>query len=566
MTALLLRALSSLHWAPAHWVCAPLLACALYLAGLGAVPLQLSDEPREAEIAREMWVTGPLDVPRLNGRPYVIKPPLAYWAAAGVFALAGDPTPGEGLVRLPSALFTLGSAALVALVGWRWLSLRHGLLAALILCASPGVLSHGRRFTSDPALAFGVSVAIGAGLCALRAEGTRRALLMAVGGGVGLALGFLAKGPIAPALVGATLLAAVLVARGPRGLVAGRPLLVAGTLLALLAPAALLWAWLLERAGGEALQQFVLDYHARGLTGEGDPALGPPPHVREWWYYLVHGPDGFLPWLLFLPLLLLARGAPASPASAEAGPAPSPRRLLAVWALAPLVFLTLLSQKRTVYALPLYPPLALLAACALLDPLPAGWPRLTSGLRTAWRVLGPGAALGAGGVALWGLASREPRALLLLVLGGLILALVRRDARERAAPLPYPFGTVSAVALLILGLLVVVEPLARQERTLRPFARELAAQLAEEPRAELHGFRISDDTGRVDGAVAFELGRTFPVVPDAPALQALLRADPQARVLMDLPEWEREGRPGRVVASFRTYRRELVLVAREERP
>ena len=39
------------------------------------------DEPREAEISREMWLA-PSVVPTLNGRPFIEKPPLYYWTSA----------------------------------------------------------------------------------------------------------------------------------------------------------------------------------------------------------------------------------------------------------------------------------------------------------------------------------------------------------------------------------------------------------------------------------------------------------------------------------------------------
>ena len=54
----------------------------LFLPGLGARDLGNPDEPRYAEIAREMLIEpGPeaLLVPRLNGQIYSEKPPLLFW-------------------------------------------------------------------------------------------------------------------------------------------------------------------------------------------------------------------------------------------------------------------------------------------------------------------------------------------------------------------------------------------------------------------------------------------------------------------------------------------------------
>ena len=70
----------------------------LALAGLFAISflglardLWTPDEPREAEIGREMWLV-PTIVPRLNGESFIEKPPLYYWTVAGAYALFGGPS------------------------------------------------------------------------------------------------------------------------------------------------------------------------------------------------------------------------------------------------------------------------------------------------------------------------------------------------------------------------------------------------------------------------------------------------------------------------------------------
>ena len=57
------------------------------LLGVGREPWT-PDEPREAEISREMWLA-PSVVPSLNDAAFVEKPPLYYWTVASVFALVG---------------------------------------------------------------------------------------------------------------------------------------------------------------------------------------------------------------------------------------------------------------------------------------------------------------------------------------------------------------------------------------------------------------------------------------------------------------------------------------------
>ena len=52
-------------------------------------PLALPDEGRYADIGRWMFTSGDWLVPRLNGIPFLHKPPLLYWLQAEVFALVG---------------------------------------------------------------------------------------------------------------------------------------------------------------------------------------------------------------------------------------------------------------------------------------------------------------------------------------------------------------------------------------------------------------------------------------------------------------------------------------------
>src|SRR5262249_23635868 len=72
----------------------------LFFYGLGQFGLVGADEPRYAQVTREMlarhdWVT-----PTLNGTPWLEKPPLYYWQAMIAFAIFGV---RDSVARLPSA-------------------------------------------------------------------------------------------------------------------------------------------------------------------------------------------------------------------------------------------------------------------------------------------------------------------------------------------------------------------------------------------------------------------------------------------------------------------------------
>jgi 4-amino-4-deoxy-L-arabinose transferase-like glycosyltransferase len=84
----------------------------VYFYGLGRAPLVGADEPRYAEVAREMFARGDLVTPTLGGRPWFEKPALGYWAAMAGFKLFGV---SEWSARLGAAL---AGWLTVLLVGW----------------------------------------------------------------------------------------------------------------------------------------------------------------------------------------------------------------------------------------------------------------------------------------------------------------------------------------------------------------------------------------------------------------------------------------------------------------
>ena len=66
-----------------------LLAAVIFLTNLGGYDLWPPDEPRFAQVAREMLQSGDFLVPRINGQPYTEKPPMLFWATALLSAPLG---------------------------------------------------------------------------------------------------------------------------------------------------------------------------------------------------------------------------------------------------------------------------------------------------------------------------------------------------------------------------------------------------------------------------------------------------------------------------------------------
>ena len=92
------------------------------------------DEPRDAAIGRAMWESGDWIVPRLNGEPFLEKPPLYWWAQSALFALLGRATPT--LARLPSALFGFAALLLTYALGRSFFSARTCLVGMPDSCSA----------------------------------------------------------------------------------------------------------------------------------------------------------------------------------------------------------------------------------------------------------------------------------------------------------------------------------------------------------------------------------------------------------------------------------------------
>src|ERR1043165_4836034 len=88
-----------------------ILIIAFSLYGLGGLPLLGPDEPRYAQVAREMFLSGDLVTPRLGGHTWFEKPALLYWMIVGSFKIFGV---HEWSARLGPAL----GGALTIAAGW----------------------------------------------------------------------------------------------------------------------------------------------------------------------------------------------------------------------------------------------------------------------------------------------------------------------------------------------------------------------------------------------------------------------------------------------------------------
>ena len=169
------------------------LSLLLLLSGNWILPLTDRDETRFAEASREMLERGDFVVPWFNGAWRFDKPILIYWCQATSYTFLGV---NDFAARLPSAVFTTATALLLVRWGRKRMDIRTSFLAGAIFVTALHVAIIGRVATADMALVFFTTLAAWSGWEFTRPENPARKTWWLIFY-VTLALGFLAKGPVA---------------------------------------------------------------------------------------------------------------------------------------------------------------------------------------------------------------------------------------------------------------------------------------------------------------------------------------------------------------------------------
>ncbi|HEX8910718.1 MAG TPA: glycosyltransferase family 39 protein [Humisphaera sp.] len=353
---------------PRSLVIVILYAGLLLLTALGGrVRVLTQHEVFAAQPAREMLSGGHWVIPHFAGVPRLVKPPAAGWLIAGSMKLFG--TEAEWAVRLPAGLAGVATAALVAVLAGRWLGDAGGLVAGLMQASFFYVLMQARLAEADMPMCAAVALAMlafarGAVDRPPEARGlgpVRWAVLFHLG----LALSFLFKG-VGGGFVLAGCMTWTLVTGRWRAAVG---LLVHPAGLAVLLPLAGAWPALALREQPGLLRIWYREVFARYKGDAFDPS--DPWHVYFWVVPLL-----LLPWLPFavrglVEKVKLLRGGGTSAAGALRS-LRSHRRatFLLCWFAAGMTILTFSAARHKHYAIPMLPPLTLLAAAGFL-----GWVR-----------------------------------------------------------------------------------------------------------------------------------------------------------------------------------------------
>jgi 4-amino-4-deoxy-L-arabinose transferase-like glycosyltransferase len=228
-------------------------------------------------LARHDWIT-----PVLGGKPWLEKPPLYYWQAILAYKVFGV---SDWAARLPSAM----DATLMVIAIYFFLRrLRPGfhLDAALMTASAAGVIGFARAASMDMVLAATFTIALLA-WWTWNEDGGKYWLAMCYGC---LALGTLAKGPVAP-LLAALIIVSFAAAKGDYRLLR-RTLWIPGILI--FCALALPWYMAVQIRNPEFFRVFLLEHN---LARFGTNLYR---HKQPFWYFVPVGLLGLVPWTVFV--------------------------------------------------------------------------------------------------------------------------------------------------------------------------------------------------------------------------------------------------------------------------
>jgi 4-amino-4-deoxy-L-arabinose transferase-like glycosyltransferase len=458
----------------------------LFFYGLGRFGLVGADEPRYAQVAREMldrrdWIT-----PVLGGQLWLEKPPLYYWQAMFAYSLYGV---SDATARVPSAF----DATLLVLAVYIFLRrFRSGveLDGALITASCAGVVGFARAAGTDMPLASTFSLAMLA-WWAWRENG-KRAYLAAFY--FFLALGTLAKGPVAPFL--AALIIGLYAAAAREVRVIAKTLWLPGV--ALFCAVSLPWYFAVQMRNPEFFRIFFLQHNLERFSSNVYH------HHAPFWYYLPVTLLALVPWTVFVlaacvESVRLWWAERSSITSTNENWELQFRIFLLVWLIVPAAFFSISQSKLPGYILPGVPAGALLLADYLRQHLqqekaetPAKWlvvlhavlagacivPALLAGyFATQHRLPGGQSMLGA-------------LAFALVLAGGVAVTLFSRAGLRMLR-----FVTLIPVVLAVAAVLKLGSVALDQTLSTRPVAREIASVEAHSLPLAVYGVRREIEYG-----------------------------------------------------------------------
>jgi 4-amino-4-deoxy-L-arabinose transferase-like glycosyltransferase len=320
----------------------------LFFYGLGQFGLIGADEPRYAQVAREMLERRDFITPVLGGHAWLEKPPLYYWQAMLAYSVFGV---SDVAARVPAAI---DATLLVVAVYLFFCRFRRGVEvdAALITASCAGVIGYAHAASMDMALAATFAIAMLAWWAWRESE---RQVYLGVFYAC-MALGMLAKGPLAPFLAGVVIAVFALVTREFRVVV--RTLWLPG--IVLFCAIALPWYVAVQMWNPQFFREFILQHNLARFSSDLYH------HRQPFWYYLPVTALALVPWIVFVIAAFVESvrvwWGERKSVSGESDFELQFRMFACCWLVVPVAFFSVSQSKLPGYILPALPAGAVLLA------------------------------------------------------------------------------------------------------------------------------------------------------------------------------------------------------------
>ncbi len=471
-----------------------------------------TDEPRVAEIGREMALTGNVAVPTLNQKPFLEQPPLYYAALAATFRIFGI---SDRVARIPSAFFAMSGSIALFFLGTMLFGPRAGFLSSFVMATSFEYFQVGHWVLVDSALTCFVICAMTFFMAGYSAGENRKKLLYYVLFYLSCTLAFYSKGFVGVVIPGLGIAAFLVFEKNLKELLRMRIWLGFFIFIVLVTPWFLaLW----HQGGAEHLREVLLENHLNRFLRPG--ALG---HAQPFYFYLADFPPGFLPWIILI-LSVFYRSF-----SGMRTLTPASRRGLLFakcWFFCGFIFLSLASGKRLLYTLPLFAPLSMLTAFYIDSILSSATIRKAEKL-FIWILGFFPFAVGVAAAPLYGYFMKEalpdvqhgiPAAMILLSIIAVVPSTIALVCLVRGRVTGFWMAEGLTIFVLLVLVLTVVVPMVDKYRSVAPFCEQVKAIVGKEK--PLYAYRADES---LRGAIPFYTGRYVEEIASLERVDEILR-------------------------------------------
>ncbi|MBL8189129.1 MAG: glycosyltransferase family 39 protein [Acidobacteria bacterium] len=330
------------------------LCAGIFLYGLGSLPLIGPDEPRYAQVAREMFTSGDWVTTTLGGIHWFEKPALTYWLSAAGYWLFGETEFGA---RFFIALLATAGVLLVYWFGQRIRSAQFGFFSAAVLATCGMWPGFARVATFDLTLSVAMALALISFFVWERQQAEPQprptgnaAFWFFMSFALGVAV--LAKGLVGIVLPSAIIGMYLLLTRRLK-IVFNPKLLLIGAVI-FLATAATWYAPVIAKHGREFINEFFIAHHFQRYTSNKYR------HPQPVYFFFLVALAGSFPWTFYL-----IGSAWRSLRTWRETLADRLRLFLWLWVLVTIGFFSFSGSKLPGYVLPIFPAMAMLIGLEL---------------------------------------------------------------------------------------------------------------------------------------------------------------------------------------------------------